>query len=150
MIKDYCKHDGVALAALIKSRQVTASEVMDTAIALSKKMNETLNFMAVDCADVGRSLARQPLPSSPLAGVPYLLKDTFTSWAGTVTTNGCNLFKDFVSPGDTETVRRAKAAGLLLFAKSTAPEWGWSLSTETLLHGDTLNPWDTTRTPGGS
>lgn len=150
MISEYLKHDGVGLAELVRRGDVTASELMEAAITLTDGLDPTLNFVAVDCRDLGYQQARQPLPQGRLSGLPYLLKDTFTAWEGTVTTNGCKLFKDYVSPGDSGTVTRAKAAGLLLFAKSTVPEWAWALSTETLLHGDTLNPWDMTRTPGGS
>jgi amidase len=150
IVEEYAKHDGVGLAILMKSDEIGAMEVMEAAIELSHRLDAELNFLAVDCADIGREYARGPLPSSPLAGVPYLLKDAFTSWAGTVTTSGCKLFAGVISQTDSETVRRAKAAGLWLFGKSTTPEWGWALSTETLLHGDTRNPWDITRTPGGS
>ncbi|PSH62174.1 amidase [Phyllobacterium sophorae] len=150
MIQGYGDYDGVGLAQLIAKREVSPLELMETAIVHTTAMDKELNFLAVECFDLGRKAAAQALPTGPLAGVPYLLKDTFTSWAGTITTNGCNLYRNFVSPSDTETVRKAKVAGLLMFAKSTTPEFGWALATETLLHGDTLNPWDKTKTPGGS
>jgi amidase len=149
-IHDYTSLDGVALAERVKNGELRAAEVMETAIGLAETLDQNLNFMAVECFDIGRAAAALALPAGRLAGVPYLLKDAFTSWAGTVTTSGCNLFKNYVSPTDGATERRARDAGLLLFAKSTVPEWGWALSTETLLHGDTRNPWDTSRTPGGS
>jgi amidase len=150
LIKDYTQLDGVALAERIRNGDLCAVEVMETAIELAETLDERLNFIAVKCFDIGRDAAARALPTGRLAGVPYLLKDVFTSWAGTVTTSGCKLFQNYVSSVDGETERRAREAGLLLFAKSTVPEWGWALSTETLLHGDTLNPWDTSRTPGGS
>jgi amidase len=149
-MKDYTCLDGVGLAECVKNGELRAADVMETAIGLAEALDEKLNFIAVECFDIGRDAAPHPLPNGRLAGVPYLLKDVFTSWAGTVTTSGCNLFKNYISPTDGETERRAREAGLLLFAKSTVPEWGWALSTETLLHGDTVNPWDTSRTPGGS
>jgi amidase len=150
LIENYTQLDGVAIAEHISNGDLRAADVMETAIELAAALDERLNFIAVECFDIGRQAAARTLPPGRLAGVPYLLKDAFTSWAGTVTTSGCNLFQNYVSPGDAETERRAREAGLLLFAKSTVPEWGWALSTETLLHGDTFNPWDPTRTPGGS
>ena len=62
MFKEYVNHDGVSLSSLIKSREVSAAEIMETAITLADRVDPKLNFMAVDCAEVGRALAAKPLP----------------------------------------------------------------------------------------
>ena len=85
MFKDYLKYDGMGLAELIRKKEVGAGEVMETAIALANAIDPIVNFRSVDCADIGRAAAGKPLPDGPLAGVPYLLKDTFTSWKGRIT-----------------------------------------------------------------
>ncbi|MEM8616949.1 MAG: amidase, partial [Pseudomonadota bacterium] len=65
-------------------------------------------------------------------------------------TNGSVAWKDNVEPQDSELAKRYKAAGLVLFAQTTSPEWGLTTSTESKLYGQTRNPWDTSRTSGGS
>lgn len=149
-MQGYEDFDGVGLAELVARREVSPSELLETAISHTLELNKELNFLAVECFELAREAAQGTMPSGPLAGTPYLLKDTFTSWAGTITTNGSNLYRNYVSLSDSETARKAKSAGLLMYAKSTTPEFGWALATETLLHGDTLNPWDKSKTPGGS
>ncbi|UCI31869.1 amidase [Mesorhizobium sp. B4-1-4] len=150
MLSGYSDLDGVGLADAIHKREVSATEVLETAIALTEQANEALNFVAVRCYGEGRKTARQSLPGSPLSGVPYLLKDSFTSWRDTVTTNGSYLYRNYMSPSDSETSRRARDGGLVMYAKSTTPEFAAGITTETPLHGATLNPWSLEHTPGGS
>jgi amidase len=147
---EFLKYDAIGLSALVQKGDVTASELMEVVIGRIEKVNPTLNLVSVPCYDLGRDLAAGDIPRGPFHGVPYLLKDLVTDWKGVRCTNGCVMYKDNVSDHDSITVERAKAAGFLLVAKTTAPEWGWAAAGETLLNGDTLNPWDTTRTPGGS
>ena len=64
----------------------------------------------------------------PFMGVPYLLKDSFMDYEGTVSTQCCKMFKEYVSTFDMGSVTSAKGAGFLLVAKTTAPECGWELT----------------------
>ncbi len=87
--------------------------------------------------------------SGPFAGVPMLVKD-LTETAGVRTTFSSRAFADYVPAADASVVRRMKDAGFLVLGKSNTPEFGITCVTESELNGACRNPWDTTRTPGGS
>ena len=147
----YGKLDGLGLAALVRKREVSAGEVLEEAIRRAEAMNGTLNFLTYKAYEEGRAMAADPaLPDGPFKGVPWLVKEIATDWEGLQNTNACPYFKDIVSTFDCERVRRTKQAGFVLLGKSNSPEAGWALSTEPKMYGATVNPWDTTRTPGGS
>ena len=88
--------------------------------------------------------------SAPFAGVPFLLKELATGWAGAPQTNSSRFLQDLVAPADDERAARIRRAGFLLLGKSNAPENGWSIATEPKLYGVTKNPWKDGITPGGS
>ena len=147
----YGSLDGMGLAALVKSGEVSASEVLEEAIRRAEAVNGTLNFLTYKAYEEGRKMAADPaLPDGPFRGVPWLVKEIATDWEGLQNTNACPYFKDVVSTSDNEQVKRVKKAGFVLLGKSNSPEAGWALSAEPKMYGPTLNPWDTTRTPGGS
>ena len=147
----YGTQDGLGLAALVKKGEVSAGEVLEEAIRRAEAVNGTLNFLTYKAYDEGRKMAADPtLPDGPFHGVPWLVKEIATDWEGLQNTNACPYFKDVVSTSDCERVRRIKQAGFVLLGKSNSPEAGWALSTEPKMYGATVNPWDTTRTPGGS
>jgi amidase len=142
--------DALGLADLVRKGQISAAELMDVTIERIERVNPDLNFISVKCYEHGRSLANKPIPNGPFTGVPFLLKDSFMDYEGTVSTQCCKAFRDCVSPFDMGAVASAKAAGFLLVAKTTAPECGWGTSTESPLFGATRNPWHPDYTPGGS
>ena len=147
----YGTQDGLGLAALVKKGEVSAGEVLEEAIRRAEAVNGTLNVLTYKAYEEGRKMAADPaLPDGPFHGVPWLVKEIATDWEGLQNTNACPYFKDIVSTSDCERVRRIKQAGFVLLGKSNSPEAGWALSTEPKMYGATLNPWDTTRTPGGS
>ena len=147
---EFGNYDALGLAELIRAGEVSAAEVMEAAIERIEAVNPTLNFISVRCYELGRSLEKGDIPAGPFMGVPFLLKDSFMDYEGTVSTQCCTMFKDYVSTFDMGSVTSAKAAGFLLVAKTTAPECGWGSQTESPLFGDTRNPWHTDHTPGGS
>ena len=148
---DYDEYDGIGLAELVKSKQVSAREVLDEAIRRTEVINPQLNFLAHEAFDVARAAADdKALPDGPLKGVPWLVKELASSWEGQPFTNTLPYLKDVIAPADSEIMRRLKGAGMIPFGKSTSPEQGWCLATESSLHGITRSPWDTERTPGGS
>lgn len=150
-ISEYDELDATALSALVRSGELSATEVLEEAISRSERINGELNFLAHEAFATGRETATDPaLPMGPLAGVPWLVKELATSWEGQPFTNSLPYLKDMLGPADATIVTRLKKAGAVLFGKSTSPENGWCLATESSLHGVTRNPWDSTRTPGGS
>jgi amidase len=97
-----------------------------------------------------RREARGPLAEGPIAGVPLLLKDLVSTVAGEPFRCGSRFLRDFRPPADSELVRRYRRAGFLFLGKTNTPEFGLTPFTEPARFGPTRNPWDLTRTTGGS
>jgi len=145
----YRASDAVALAGHIRAGEVTAAEVTEAAIRAIEALNPRLNAVIHRLDDMARAQVAQGV-SGPLAGVPWLLKELASSWTGAPVTNSSRYLRDQVATSDSVVVSRMKAAGLVLVGKSNAPENGWSITTEPVLYGPTVNPWDAAVTPGGS
>lgn len=142
--------DGVSQAELVRRKELTARELVEAAIARIERFNPALNAVVTSLYDAALSAAEQPIGSGPLAGVPFLLKDLLASYGGAKTTCGSKFLRDFVCDHDSELVKRLKRAGLIIIGKTNTAEFGLLPTTEPELFGPTLNPWDPTRTPGGS
>jgi amidase len=145
----YRSADAVALAGYVRAGDVTPVELTEAAIRAIETLNPRLNAVIHRLDDMARAQVAAGV-SGPLAGVPYLLKELASSWNGAPTTNSSRFLRDQVATADSTIVSRIKAAGLVLVGKSNAPENGWSIATEPVLYGPTLNPWDAGVTPGGS
>ena len=146
----YASLDGLALADLVHRREVSAVEVLDTAVAAIESVNPELNAVIDRTYDYGRGQIAAGLPAGPFEGVPFLLKELATLVAGLKQTNACPYLRDYVATVDMETVVRQKRAGFVIVGKTNAPENGWSLTTEPAMFGPTRNPWRSDVTPGGS
>jgi amidase len=147
---EYEDYDAVGLAALVAAGDVTASELMEAAIARCEARNPALNAVVQKLYDMGRDFAGAELPKSPIAGAPYLIKDLGAAIAGTPTTGGSKFMADVVPDFDSETVKRLKAAGMTIFGKTNTCEFGMSITCEPQFYGPTKNPWNDEVTPGGS
>jgi amidase len=141
-------HDATGVAAAISAGDITAAEALDAAIARSERVNAELNFIATPLYDYGRSLAAETR-SGPFAGVPTLIKDLMPI-AGYLTKYGSRAFAENVSDQQPPYMDALLAAGVVPFGKSTTPEFGLTATTEPLLGGATKNPWDVSRSSGGS
>jgi len=145
---DYAEHDALALAALVRSGEVSAAELSACAAEATARVNPALNAVrevysdAVEAPDIASE--------GPFTGVPFLLKDLSATQAGRVCDSGSLMLKGHVATADSEIVRRMKASGLNLMGRTASPEFGWSASTESRLAGITRNPWNTERSAGGS
>jgi amidase len=100
--------------------------------------------------DQARQAANSPLPDGSFRGVPFLLKDLVVTYAGVPLRSGSRFHRDYVPDHDCELVRRYKAAGLIVVGKTNVPEYGLEPVTEPALFGPANNPWDLSRTTGGS
>ncbi|HEX7969712.1 MAG TPA: amidase [Stellaceae bacterium] len=149
-LPDYDRYDGLGLAALVRQREVTAGELLDAAIERVERRNPAINAVIYKMYDEAKAAISAGLPAGPFAGVPYLLKDLGTFYAGTPTTGGSRFFRDFVADHDSEIVARMKRAGLVIFGKTNTSEFGLSTSVEPLLYGATRNPWNLGYSAGGS
>jgi len=145
--------DATAQAELVASGKVTPLEMVNAAIERVERYDGALNALTYRWFDAARQLASSSeLPEGPFRGVPYLLKDLYAAEAGKPLSNGSKAYKaaDYVSTEDTTLVARYKASGLISIGRSNSPEFGSVPVTEPEAWGPTRNPWDLTRTSGGS
>ncbi|MEW6185733.1 MAG: amidase [Thermodesulfobacteriota bacterium] len=147
---EYEKFDALDLARLVKKGEVTPQELLEAAIERVEKHNPHINAVVLKMYDQARDAVKTGLPDGPLKGVPFLLKDLGVYYQGTPTSYGCRLFTDALADHDSELVIRYKKAGLVIFGKTNTPEFGLTVTTEPRLFGPCRNPWDTTRSCGGS
>jgi len=140
--------DATGVAARIRAGEITALEALDAAIARTERLNPELNFVIEKQYDRARAHAVEPI-SGPFAGVPTLIKDLL-AWTGVPTRYGSRAFANFVPTGQPPYTDAILRAGLNPFGKSTTPEFGLTATTEPLLGGPTRNPWDPSKSSGGS
>ena len=148
--EDYVRHDGLGLAALVRSGEVSPGELLETAIARIEAHNPALNAVIRTRYDAARSEAAQVDRAAPFAGVPFLVKDLVATIGGEPTGNGNRLLASLPMPRDSELVRRFRAAGVLIAGRSNTPEFGLTPYTEPRAFGPTRNPWSMAHSPGGS
>ena len=149
LVRLYADSDALALADLVRRREVSAAELVETAIALIERLDPQLNAVVIRTFDVARAAAADP-GDGPFAGAPFLLKNLGSKWKGTPLTAGLGYLKDYVCDSDSEMSRRMRASGLALVGRGNTPEFGWSITTEPRLYGPTINPWNPAITAGGS
>ncbi|HVF90693.1 MAG TPA: amidase [Blastocatellia bacterium] len=142
--------DATAQAELVRKREVKPLELVEAAIERIERLNPTLNAVVTPMFDVAREYASEAVPDGPFSGVPYLLKDLLAAYRGVRMTAGSRFQSDFVPDNDSELVARLKRAGLVVVGKTNTPEFGILPTTEPELFGPARNPWDTTRSTGGS
>jgi len=145
--EDYRRHDAVGLAELVARREVSAGELLDAAVARMAEVNPKINAVTLDLTVRARA---EPPAHGAFAGVPFLLKDLGAALAGTPMTMGSRLFADNVAAADSALTAAYKGAGLSIFGKTNTPEFGLWPFTESEFLGVCRNPWDLSRTPGGS
>jgi amidase len=147
---EYDRLDALALGGLVARREVSAAELLEAAIERADARNPRLNAIVARYDDEARERARGPLPSGPLSGVPFLLKDHLAAWKGHPLTSSSRLLEGFVPDEDATVVARFHAAGLVTFGQTNASELGILGTTEPRWRGPTRNPWDPARSAGGS
>ena len=147
---EYASLDAIALAERVRSGDVKPTELLEVAIERAEAVNPTINAIVTPMYEEARREAQTGPPDGPFHGVPFLLKDLHALYAGVRTTYGSRLFKDFVPDHDSELVARYRRAGLVVFGKSASPEFGITTTTESVLFGQTKNPWNLEHTSGGS
>ena len=147
---DYGSHDGLALADLVRRREVSAGELLERALACAAECNPALNAVVTSLHDAARAAIAAGLPEGPFTGVPFLVKELLAGVAGAATTNGSRLLAGAVARHDSELVARFRRAGLVVFGKTNSPEFGLLPVTESALYGAARNPWHPAHSPGGS
>jgi amidase len=152
-MEEVLRADATEQAQRIRRKEVSPAEVVEAAIARIEKVNSQLNAVISPLYDRARLAAASPeLPDGPFRGVPFLLKDLFCESAGDPYHAGMTFLRDltWISPGNSYLATKFRQAGFVLVGKTNVPELGPLPTTEPLAHGPTHNPWDATRSPGGS
>ena len=147
--REYVELDGLGLAERVRGGEVSAAEALEVAQARADRLNPRINAFATRLDARAAERAAGAL-EGPFAGVPFLLKDLHQDIAGVPTTAGCRALAGRPAERTSTIVERWEAAGLVIFGKTTTPEFGSKGITEAALFGPTRNPWDLDRTPGGS
>lgn len=147
---EYVQHDAVALATLVRDREVTPAELVDAALARTDAVNPALNAVVHRMDRQARESVAGDLPDGPLRGVPFLVKDMDGLLAGEPCTFSSRSLRDWVPDHDSELFARFKRAGVVVVGKTNCPELGILGITEPELRGACRNPWDLDHTPGGS
>ncbi len=144
--------DAVDQAALIASGEVSPGELLEAAIERIEGIDPVLNAVVIRWFDHARDTAAGDVPEGPFRGVPFLIKDLFATYAGQRISSGNLALKKahVISEADTTLVSRHCRAGLVIAGRTNSPELGSVPTTEPIAWGPTRNPWDTTRSPGGS
>jgi amidase len=147
---DYAKYDGLGLAELVHKKKVSPTELVEEAINRIETHNPKLNAVVFKLYDRARNSAKGKLPNGPFTGVPFLIKDLHATLEGTPTSHGNKLWRNIPATVTTELVKRWENSGAIVVGRSNTPEFGLMPYTESDTLGPALNPWDVTRTPGGS
>jgi aspartyl-tRNA(Asn)/glutamyl-tRNA(Gln) amidotransferase subunit A len=155
MTKEIIFSDATKLAELIRTKEVSPVEVvqahLDRIAAVNPKINAivTLADGALKAAKAAEAAVLAGDELGPLHGVPFTVKDSIDT-ADVATQRGSPIFKGRVPDVDATSVARMKKAGGILLAKTNLPEFSYWIESDNLLSGRSNNPWDVTRTPGGS
>jgi len=149
-MKDYEQYDALGLVELVKRRETSAEALLEAAISRTEARDGEVNAVVIRMFEEARKTVAAGVPDGPFQGVPFLLKDLHLAWPGVRLTNGSKLFSDFVPEVESELVARYRKAGLVVFGKTHSPEYGLTTSSESVLFGQTRNPWNLEHTAGGS
>jgi amidase len=149
---DFLWRSATEQAELVRSGECSARDLVEESLRAIAELNDELNAFVTTVAE--RALAEadaiEPGDTRPLAGVPIAVKDLIALTAGIRTTQGMAAMGDWVPDEDSATVRKLRAAGAIIVGKTNTPELGILPVTEPDRFGPARNPWDTSRTPGGS
>ncbi len=147
--KEYSQYDALGLADLVRNKEVSAAELLTTAIAKTDVINPKINAIINPLYDYAKQNLAE-LPQGTFSGVPFLLKDLLADVKGIPTSNGSHAFEQLLPQQDATLVSRFKKTGVNIFGKTNTPELGLMGVTEPKAFGATKNPWHLDYTPGGS
>lgn len=153
---ELCTKGATELASMIRTREVTSTEVVEAYLARVGEVNPDVRAVTVTLADEARRAATavdravaDGSPLGPLAGVPFSVKENIDV-AGSATTWGVAVLAEQIAADDAPMVARLREAGAIPFARTNMPDFAFRWDTVSGNAGRTRNPWDPTRTAGGS
>ena len=148
----FAQLDATAQAELVRTGEVSPADLVDAAIARIESLDPELHAFTTTRFERAQSEAASELPDGPFRGVPFALKDLSCTLVDEPAYDGVPVLKheDWRAPVTSNLAARFRAAGLVIVGRTSSPELGIMPTTEPLAYGPTHNPWDVTRTPGGS
>lgn len=153
---DLCAYSASVLAGMIRKKKISPVELIQQSLSRIETVQSRLNPFAftypeeaLEKARIAEQAVMRGDALGPLHGIPIAIKD-FTPTKGKRTTRGSYAFEHWVPDQDPIIVQRLLGGGGILVGKTTTPEFAYSSFTRSPLWGDTLNPWDQTRSAGGS
>ena len=149
--EEYAAFDGLGLAALVRGGEVTADELLTTALERVAATDPSIAAVVHVQEPVARAAIAAGLPEGPFTGVPFLLKDLGCEAIDFPTSMGSRLFDGYRYSYDSEIFTRIRRTGLVTFGRTTSPEFGVGPTTEAKVYGrPTRNPWHLDHVAGGS
>jgi amidase len=142
--------DAMAQADLVRRGEVSSTELVAAAIDRIEKLNPALDAVVRTRFDPARAEAAAGGPDAPFRGVPILLKDLGCVVAGEATSFGIGPLRDVLWPITSFLAKQFKAAGFVVLGRTNAPEFGTAVTTEARSFPPARNPWDPSRSTGGS
>src|SRR5690625_2062496 len=149
-LSEYIQLDGTKMAKLVRQKEVTKQELIETSYELLDKVNPELNAVTRTRKEQAHKEADKQHTEAPFNGVPIFLKDISQTIRGELSTGGALLLKNAVAPTTSYFVESLNRAGFLRLGHSTTPEFALKNITESKLYGPTRNPWNHDHSPGGS
>jgi amidase len=145
-------NDAVGLAALVRNGEVSPRELVAVAIERIEAVDPLVNSVIHRQFERATQDASGTLPNGPFRGVPFLMKDFGGQEAGEPHHRGMRALRDagWRAPADSPFARRVRAIGLIPLGRTNVPELALMGTTEPDAYGPTRNPWDLSRSPGGS
>ncbi|MBP1881782.1 amidase [Sinorhizobium mexicanum] len=148
---DYRKRDALDLAKMLHSKELTPLELMECAIEQAEDLNPKINALCHTEYDHGREIAREATLKGRFGALPFLLKDSGLAYPPLANSLGSRLFSGLKINFNSTLTDRFLGDGMLPFGRTTVPEFSMAPTTEAVANGGpTRNPWDRTRSPGGS
>lgn len=150
IFKEYGEYDGLGLAGLVRDREVSPGDLVDSSLDAIERLNPSVNCIVQTLRDEALAQIGAGLPFGSFRGVPLLVKEFGMHFKGMESSAGSRLAAGFRHTEDSVMMQRCRAAGLVVVGTTTLPEMAFNASTESLLYGPTRNPWNTDHASGGS
>jgi amidase len=149
-LSEYASFDALGLAELVAKRQISPKELAVTACAAKEKVDAAVRSVVEVYPDRVDNLDEASLGSGPFRGVPFLIKDVFGHEQGRKIEFGSRLCEGMTVETSTYFLDMLKASGVNILGRSAAPEYSMSATTESVMFGNTSNPWKQGHSAGGS
>ena len=146
-LNEYLKYDGLGIAELVRSKELSKEEVSACARQAAELLNPDINAIIEMFPE---ALTSNDSSDAAFHGVPFIIKDLALHAEGVLYEMGSRLSQGMRTPHDTELMSRFRETGLQVLGRASTPEFGYCPTTEPVVNGPSRNPWNLDHSPGGS